>query len=243
MLDLIKTIVEALTQVIPRIGEMKVDRRRREIGAGLFILYVRLNEAMLVADDIISSLEVYVERMGSHLHSGGDPYALTAGEWIVNKIEHQVTNFERIHELLLYGNRELLQIIDSDSYNRLFPLLERKFGALNYLLRIMRSGSLPLSFSREDWEAIMDVGHDQAALHRVMRDVGPHLREDSLPTTTEWQQEIYGKVVAYLQEREPRNQITEMRAALSSLREALERNFSIADILPVVGDRRMESEW
>lgn len=242
MIDLIKTLVDTLTQIIPRISEMRTDKRRQEIGAGLFILYVRMNETLLVADDIIASLETYAERMRRHLNSGDDAYALTAGSWIINKIEHQITNFERIDELL-HDKRALLQIIDAESYNRLFPLLDHKFGAISYLLRIMRSGSLPLSLSSEDWATMMSVGRNQSALHRVMHDLRPCWRENELSTTTEWEREVYDKVVAYLQEREPRKQITEIRAALSSLREALERNFSITDILPEVGDRRMESRW
>jgi hypothetical protein len=239
MIDLIKTLVEALAQAIPQFREMRVDKRKREIAAQLFLLYVRLNEAMLAADDIISSLEMYVYRMGRHLAHGDDAYALTAGRWVASKVQHQVTNLERIDQLL-HDRKIILQILDSDSYNRLFPLLDHKFGALTYLLRVMREGSLPLSLSKEDWETLMDVGRDQSTLHHVMIDLHPGWRQGTVSTATEWGQETYERVVAYLQGRQPREQIAEMRAVLSSLREVLERNFSIADVLVEVGDKRLD---
>jgi len=76
------------------------DKRRREIGAELFILYVRLNEAMLTADDIITSLESYTWRTHRHLCSGDDAYALTAGSWIAGKIDG-----------LFHDRKVILQII------------------------------------------------------------------------------------------------------------------------------------
>jgi hypothetical protein len=239
MIDLIKTLVETLTQVIPKIHEMRADRRKREIGAALFTLYVRLNETMIAADDIIDSLEVYAKRMHRHLDYGDDAYALTGGKWIAGKVRNQLTNFERLGALL-HNHKVMLQIIDTDSYNKLIPLLDYKFGALTYLSRIMRSGSVQLSINEDDLRRLMDSGDDQSALHRIMIDLEPSWREAELSTTSEWGQETYEKVAAYLQEREPRKQLSEIRAALASLREALVSNFSLSDVLLEVGDRHME---
>jgi hypothetical protein len=241
MIDLIKTFVVTFTQAIPRIQKIKTNQERRKLGTALFILYVRLNEATLAAHSIIGSLEVYVARMRKHLDHGNDVYALTAGHWIAGEVQHQITNFERLHELL-YTNKELLQIVDAQSYNHLMPLLDRKFGALMTLLQIMGSGSLPLSPSAGDLEILAQFGRgDQSALGRAMRDLDPQWRENSLSITMQWGEEVYDKVVAYLQDRDPRQQLAEIEASLSSLREALVSNFSLADILLEVGDTRSES--
>jgi len=238
MIELIKALVEVMTQVIPRIKTVRTDKKKRELGAMLFLLYVRLNEAMLAGEGIIRSLEVYIERMRRHLDYGDDAYALTGGHWIAQKVRHQITNFERLRELL-YDQRVFLQIIDSDSYNHLVPLLDRKFGALSELLDIMRSGSLPLAPTKNDLDAVIDVGDDQLTLHEVMIELEPRWLAEALPTNAEWGAEIFSRINLYLQTREPRKQLAEIRTLLAAIREALESYFSITDVLLEVGDSRI----
>ncbi|HET9899099.1 MAG TPA: hypothetical protein VFQ44_29595 [Streptosporangiaceae bacterium] len=220
MIDLIKTLVETLAQILPRIGSVRSDKRRRELGVTLFMLYVRLNETMLTAESIVDSLETYTVTMQRHTEDGDYPYALRAGRWIADKITSQVVNLERLGGLLA-SQAAVLQIIDADAYNKLVPLLETKFGALAQLLSIMRRGALPLDLTP-----------------------GPHgsWNSTTLRTSITWGDEIYDQVVSYLTERAPREQIAGIRAALAAMREALERHFSISDVLLEVGDRSVTDD-
>ncbi|MYW68788.1 hypothetical protein GTY65_32630 [Streptomyces sp. SID8379] len=245
MVELIRALVEAVTQGLPGLRGIREEKRRRELGAELFLLYVRLNEAMLAADAIVRSLEVYVERMGGHLEHGNDRYALTAGNWIVGSVRKQIVNLTRISGLMgRHGTA--LQIINPDAYNRLHPLLSGKFNALRVLLDIMRSGALPLAPTGEDIARAMEAGDPESddgqdRMMALMRELSPRWHDSALATSSEWGPSTYDCVVLYLREREPRGQLAEIRGALEALRAALEEHFTIADVLLEVGDSRMGS--
>ncbi|WP_353942162.1 hypothetical protein ABII15_11290 [Streptomyces sp. HUAS MG91] len=245
MVELIRTLVEALTQGLPGLRGIQQEKRRRKLGAELFILYVRLNEAMLAADHIVRSLEIYVQRMGSHIARGDDRYALTAGNWIVGDVQKQIVNLTRISGLMTERGAAL-QIINPDAYNALHPLLSGKFNGLRVLLEIMRSGALPLGPTQEDIARATDF-RDPAPRGRqhhmmsLMHELSPQWRESALTTSSEWGPSTYECVVQYLQERKPREQLTEIRTALEMLRAALEEHFTITDVLLEVGDSRLGS--
>lgn len=242
MIELVKALVDTVAKALPSISAMRKDKRSRELGAGLFMLYVRLNEMTLIAEDIIGCLETYAERMQRHLDHGDDPHALTGGSWISEKIDVQVVNLDRVARLL-WDRGQVLQIMDTDSYNQLILLIDWKSGALRRLLDIMRSGALPLP-SQEDLQAAMgpDTGRrahsveHQNLMHEVLE---PQWKKTALPTGASWGSEIYPQVLHYLQERKPREQLDEIRAALAAMRTVLDRHFSIADILLEVGDERL----
>lgn len=247
MVELIRTLVEALAQGLPGVRAVREEKRRRKLGAELFMLYVRLNEAMLVAEGIVRSLEVYAQRMGDHLEHGNDPYALSAGNWIAGNVSKQIVNFTRISGLMS-ARGAALQIINPDAYNRLLPLLSGKMNALRVLLDIMRSGALPVSPTREDIARLMDAGEGSSSWRNhefsdVVRELSPHWRETAFATSGDWGPSTFQGVVRYLQERQPRAQLAEIRSALELLRTALEEHFTIADVLLEVGDSRMGSGY
>lgn len=243
MVELIRALVEALTQGLPGIRGIHQEKRRRKLGAELFMLYVRLNEAMLTADKIVRSLETYAQRMSGHLEHGNDRYALTAGNWIAGDVQKQIVNLTRISGLMSERGAAL-QIINPEAYNLLHPLLSGKFNALRVLLDIMRSGALPLAPTQEDIARAMDSSHlarydRQHQMMVLMQELSPQWRDTALATSSEWGPSTYDYVVHYLQERKPREQLSEIRNALEMLRTALEENFTITDVLLEVGDSRM----
>ncbi|WP_326577016.1 hypothetical protein OG539_12895 [Actinacidiphila glaucinigra] len=243
MVEWVRTLVEALAQGLPGLRAMREENRRRKLRAELFILHVRLNEAMPEAEGIVRSLEVYRERMGRHLEHGDDAYALTAGGWVARGVQRQIVNLTRISGLMS-DHGVALQIIDPDAYNRLQPLLSGKCNALQLLLAIMRSGALPLAPTQEDLTRAMDVGHPrsrdgQDRMMANLREFSPRWHDTALPTSSEWGPTTYECVVRYLRERRPREQLAEIRAASAALRSALEEHFTISDVLLEVGDERM----
>ncbi|MFS4107228.1 hypothetical protein [Streptomyces sp. PD-S100-1] len=243
MVELIRVLVEALTQGLPGLHGIHRAKRHRKLGAELFMLYVRLNEAMLAADEIVRSLETYTQRMSGHLAHGDDRYALTAGNWIAGNVQKQIVNLTRI-SALMSERGAALQIINPDAYNQLHPLLSGKSNALRVLLDIMRSGALPLAPTQEDIARAMDSSHlagfdGHRHMMVLMRELSPQWRDTALPTSSEWGPSTYDCVVQYLQERRPREQLTEMREALEGLRAALEEHFTIADVLLEAGNWRL----
>ena len=124
MIELIKLIVQTLAQAIPRPRGIRDNKRRRELGATLFILYVRLNETALAGDGIIYGLEAYIRGMEHYRQKPATRHHLLKGDyWVSQQVQHQITNFERLDELIRESS-VVLQIIDAESYNNLKFLLE-----------------------------------------------------------------------------------------------------------------------
>src|SRR5882672_1237886 len=101
MIEFLKLISEFLLKVIPSIPEHKRDKKFNELGAGLFLLYVKINECLMAGHDLVGSLEVYRRRMGNYLQDGSDDHALTAGRWVAYNAQIQRNRLAEIGSLIL----------------------------------------------------------------------------------------------------------------------------------------------
>lgn len=90
----------SLTQGLPRIKTVREEKRRRALGAELFLLYVRLNELLVAGDDIISQLERYVRYPGPGVGNGDDAYFHSPGPGIAKKLARQQVSLSRTVDLL-----------------------------------------------------------------------------------------------------------------------------------------------
>jgi hypothetical protein len=241
MLDFIQTILTIVGKALPAIATRQREKRASKIGAELFLFYVQVNEAIVCAENIIDSLETYVERMGLH-----HEYALTAGEWIEYQVEKQCINLARIGETMAHW-REQLQILDGESFAKIIPLLRGKANALDSLLQAMRAKNLPLSVSQEDLENFarkaLDAEASRDEKYRLQDEFANDVLNGSVSLQSPWDSEVCQVVVTYLQERNPRQQIAQIRTVLEKIRAALVANFSIQDVIMEVGDKRFDIEY
>ena len=236
MVEIFNALVEILSKAVPALTGARRTKRLNTIGTDLFVIYFRLNEVLVTAEQIVSSLETYVERMGRHLASGGDPYALTAGSWIRELLERQSVNLTRLCDLLASHDMRLV-LIDADAYTKLAPLIDRKSGAIRGLLKAIDGQRLPASPSADDVRFILATD-DFWSRDRRYDHIIDHLRHDGIPLDRPWGEETYQTVVAYLRERDPKAQLAEIAAGVERLRAALLEHFSVEDLLLAVGDER-----
>lgn len=248
MIELIKLIVDIASKAISSLGKRRDDRQMGEIGSELFLFYIQVNEALLIVSDIVSSLEIYVERMSDHLATGKDPYALTGGHWIKYKAQVQRANLARIGETVQRWGPEL-QIIDGKAFAQIAPLLRGKSNALDVLLNALSRDRLPISAG---WEQLLALttGEDTSDRREMRRQIAikvenfsQSVNDATIPLDTPWDQEIYEQIKLYLELRNPRAQLNEIKDALESIHAALERTFSIKDILLRVGDKRFDLHY
>ncbi|MEU1407838.1 hypothetical protein ABZ471_36870 [Streptomyces sp. NPDC005728] len=224
MIELIRVLVEALTQGLPGLRGIRDDARRRRLGAALFMIYVRLSEAMMTADEIVRLLEDYVAAVRRD-----DPDAPRYGYRLTPLATKQVADLNRI-KAVLREKSVALHVVSSDAYMKLGPFVGEKSNALDSLMRVTRGGQLPLEpghLARS--EPPPDI--DRARWPQV-----------AFPTAQDWGPEISLSVVAYLEARKPRDQISEIRDALAALRAALEAHFPVKDVLLELGDVSVDEE-
>lgn len=235
MLEFLQPLVDAVARAVPAIAAKKERDASARLGADLFLVYVQFNEALVLADDIVGSLEVYVRRMSDHVRTGGDAYALTAGHWVADKVHQQVRNLTDLSDRL-NSRRWELQVLDGRTSNDLRLLLDRKTSALRVLSEVVERERMPL---RTSGVLIDDQGTVRTAddWHRL-RDLESELEAGSVPVNRHWTPEVLALVEEYLAVREPRRQLGEIRESLEKIRSALEANFTITDVLLRAGDPR-----
>jgi hypothetical protein len=246
MLDFLKAILEIVAKVVPTSLAARNKRKLNDLGVELFILYAQVAEAMIYAEDIIRSVEIYIECIEHKLKTGGDrfPIDLEQQSDIDFKLQAQRANLAKIGDTIdrwiLY-----LNIIDSESLARLMPLLLEKCSVLNSLLWIMGQGRIPvIGPSGSDIDRVAAASF-QAGLEssRILEGIRTQVDSVAIPIQTPWDENKYRSTVQTLRNYNSRQAVEEIRAVLAQLRSSLENNFSLADVLPRVGDRRFRSTY
>jgi len=238
MIEFLQPLVDAVSRVLPAF----TDRRRRdavaELGTELFLIYVQLNEALVAAEEIVSSLEAYVSRMQEHVQSGQDRYALNGGSWVSDRVRAQLENLQGIRATMNRWRREL-QVLDGQSINQLHFLLNEKFGALGALAGAIYHQRLPLGIGDViliDDQGVLRPRHDIVARYE---ELDRNLAMNSVDMNQPWGPEVLAVVERYLTLQRPRERMADIRSSLERIREALESNFSLTDVLMRVGDPRL----
>jgi hypothetical protein len=245
MLEIVKVILEVVGKALnpSEITKMRKEKKLRELGADLFLLYTHLNEILITGEEIIRSLEGYVSRMERHLTQGDDAYALTAGSWVKNKIVEQSFSLRKFGRTAERFANEM-QILDADAYRKLQPLISDKMNVLWGLISVMDGGYLPMLGPTEA-DLLMLAEQKKEDPHgstfgKLSR-IGHDLRVSSISSKVDWDENIYKQIKEYLLTREPRKQLEEIRIVLQQIRASLEGNFSLQDVLLEVGDRRFNA--
>jgi len=68
------------------------------------------------------------------------------------------------------------------------------------------------------------------------------LKQDALDLNQPWNSATYNLLRNYLTARKPRMQLEQIRVALGEYRKTPEQNFSIAEILPMVGRKELDRD-
>jgi hypothetical protein len=243
VIEFLKLISDFLIKVIPAIPEKKKNKKFHELGAGLFLLYVKINECLMAGSALIRSLEVYRDRMGDHLRNGSDPYALTAGHWVAYNAQVQRNRLAEIGNLILSLSTEL-QIIDGESFRALLPLLTGKFNALDSLLAVMDRG-IPLTFyeSLEQHRSSLELNAYSKNHGNARQNLRSDLGAGTVLTDREWGEDAYRQVSHYLEVRQPRKQLKEIERVLDVMHASIEAEFTMKDILLTVGDSKFKSNY
>jgi hypothetical protein len=237
VIEFLQPLVDAVAQAVPAMVKKKERDATAQLGAELFLVYVQSNEALVLAEEIVSTLETYVERMAN-----GDRYALEAGSWVSGKIHDQLRNITAIRNRVERFRWEF-QVLDGRASNELEFLLGMKYSALRALAGALDEERMPLRKSglliddqgvlrRSDFQSSMDF-EDQRFTHLYQ-----DLKEHSVAMDKPWGPEILAVVKDYLADRKPREHLAKIQASLEQIRAALATHFTISDILLHAGDPR-----
>ena len=246
MLDIIKMILDILSKFInpSEISRVHKEKRVRDLGAELFLLYVNLNEILLSAEQIIERLERYLKYVDDWMAHGHIAYAMSAS-WAHNRkveLDQQLQNIIKLSgNLNRFGPQ--LQILNADAYSKLQKSFVSKTNILQNLIGLLRH------MLHEKCLPVLPSNKLESLLHPIQEgnfEIVPtwqQLFEESVSfsDTSAWGPNTYKKIESFLNSGKPRQQLDDIRAALQQLHSTLRENFSIQDILLEVGDRRLSS--
>jgi hypothetical protein len=206
---------------------------------------VNLNEVLVCATDIVSSLEVYLSRMQQHIDTGKDSYALTGGNWIAYKLQVQRVNLVRVGRSIQRFASEL-QVLDAAAYRQLLPFIAGKMNVLDSLLEILGSGKLPLPDPRGAGYIDLDQDQNESGSFAKMRQrarLCQSMASNTIDTSRSWDEAVFQRIKDYFDTRNPRRHLTELEQILRTLKQTLEGSFSVKDVLVEIGDKRLDNRY
>jgi len=246
MLEIIKVILETISKSlsIDAIRKAKKEKQLTEIGTEVFLLYSSLNSIIVVARHIVAVLERGLVWMNRKIKEG-QPDREYWTELPLLLLQQELNLLQFILTIKRLGLK--LEIIAPEAYRKLHPLIHGKLNAVNLLLGVMsvRSSAPKL------------VTMSEIKLRELMESSNSDIRDISLRFMRAEKDPFDGllsvlpiddissipiknhKIIEdYLRARTPASVIAELEEIAGMIREAIEANFSLQDILLSVGDER-----
>lgn len=231
IIDYLRILVEAVSRAVPALLAQRRNKERRALGVQLYLTYIAINEALIRGELIVQCVEKVVA------DDGADPYETRdAAQRLQATIEEQIRCFQRIADLLAKW-REVLQLLDGQSFASLYLLLNEKIEWLRHLRAIARSGEFPVLDDAEldRLERALEAGAMAEDDVWIALD---QLRGLPIPSVPDAESRATRKELeTYLAQRKPREQLLLIRQHLEQMRSALLEQITVEDLLLNVGDQ------
>ncbi|NUL02070.1 hypothetical protein HRW07_02160 [Streptomyces lunaelactis] len=150
MFELLRLLVETVVQGVPGLASYRRGKKRRNLAVELFLIYVRFNEILVNAEEILRLLERYL---------GADHYGRSDLEAeLHNSLSWQGAALRGIHQVMK-ANSSPLVILEAEAYIKLRNMTDLKYGDLTKLGIALSLGRLPISRETSDIEAMFEPGY------------------------------------------------------------------------------------
>ncbi len=262
MLELIKVIIEPIAKSlsVTAVLEARKTRKAHEIGTELFLFYAALNETLVVGRNIVGELERACTWMEQQLHNGEPDRCYSSPLGFL--LRQQSFNVMKLVASIKRLGLEL-QVIAPEAYVKLSPLIHGKFNTVNRLMELTSGAKRAPGLVSVDCSKLQGrLAHALAILPLAtegdlhMRACGAanwvqnHVDEDLNDLLVAEPIEDIDRIPAkqfqvirdYLDIHAPAKALDDIEGSLKILRDGLESNFSLRDILLNVGDRRSALE-
>ncbi|WP_431911154.1 hypothetical protein [Amycolatopsis thermoflava] len=226
MLEFFRAILDAVLAITPKALTARKDAKLNSLGAELFVLYLRAHRIADNGDYLLGFLE------NTATMSEEDVRAQTS--WVRRlhaAARQQAADLRGLNsEMTRLGG--CLAALDPQAYGRLKNGMWEKFSRIDHLRMVLAGPALP------DPRALGLFPGPDPVTDPVGRLAGLMARPDrplESPGTLDLRDPLTprarAEIARYLAEHRPREQLEEIRAQLKILHEALERTFTLSDIL------------
>lgn len=232
MFEIIKILVDNFLQAL-NLKDVKKNienKKIRNIGTDLFVLYTSLNDIFITGSWIVNELESYKLWMNRKIREGEDDRMFSSQiNFLLGQQSLHLIKFIKAIKAL----KEELLLISPSSYQMLYPLIHGKINVVEGLLKTLSTGTLTVYDEDEVKKFIEDnnrkrLDFDTALPVAVEKFDGlSYIGKDKLK-----------EIENYLDKRKPREVLAQIEKVLNDLNKSIKENFSINDILIGVGDRK-----
>jgi hypothetical protein len=236
VLEFLQPLVDLIAKALPALAKRRERDEAAKLGAELFLLYVQCNEALVMGDRIVRSLENYLL-----LVAQGSAWADDVRTELSRGLREQLRAMTAIATRLDEFQFEF-HVLEGPAYLELRFLADQKTSALYSLVGALDEERLPLRTSGilidNGGVLQLDGNHPHQAMQRLRYQLDAELTASSLPLDRPWGPDMPAVIEHYLAVRKPREQLERIRVALEKIREALLANFALGDVLLRAGDPR-----
>lgn len=257
--EFVKTLITLVVKGFPKVRATAIERKRRQLGKELFLLYAKLHEIANNGDEIIRWITIYCvqyERTSNRKEGrtrGMPPF--------IPMLESQIARLNEVQSLL-EKRSILLTIVDPKSSRKIATVINSKGSGTSWgeppspvsspflrnppLVEVEDLDALLGGISHSDFQDLsrmhpkfmhfphpVDVRGDIDYMAEATLNWKEVLVRDRIPYSNG---ELYPVFKQYLSERHPTEELRELRGALEELRIALIEHFTLADILLEFGE-------
>lgn len=221
MLEFFRAILDAVLAITPKALAARKDAKLNALGAELFVLYLRAHRIADNGDYLVALLSRTVTLSDEDLRDPG-----VRSSWVRRlraAVDGQRADFEGLNsELARIGG--CLAVLDPAAYGGLKSGLWSKHSRIDELRGILSRQALPGPRGL----GVYPGADPLTALEELM---APGGSADSLDLREPLDRRTRAKIRRYLDRHQPQAELAEIRAHLEALHAALERTFTLSDIL------------
>jgi len=225
MLDMLKLLADIALKVIPGITKDRRNKQLNQIGADLFLIYVYINETLMLGEIIVEKIDYTLTRLRRRIAREGATASIYVDPKLRILINRQQENLIIIQSLLKQYATPL-QIIDGQSYRRLLLDEIDKADFLDSLQGIL-GAPVADPGSYNDFPRALNGSEDPLALIARWGEITGPSREF-------WTAEMLSAIEAAIEKSQPRTQLAKIQEQLVILRQALTDTFTISEILVTI---------
>ena len=236
--ELLRMMAETARQAIPSIASARRRQKADMVGASLFLVYVRLNDAILSGHHLIDML-------GDYVAAAKRTDRLSLRQWgVAAEVDSQVITIKRLLDAIQALNDEIT-VLNAGARLRLDVFLKNKWNALDAVLSVLRSDHLLLDSGRlrfyvdtyleGDFENVSDEPSLRLAIFEGLR------AELAVDMSASPPDEAISALEDYLLNGKPREQLIELAQVAEDMRETLEAHFELRDVLPLLSKARRKT--
>lgn len=239
MIELLKILADNLLKILSpeNIAKAQKNKKLKDIGVEIFLLYSSLNNILVCGKEIIKELEGALPWMKRKVEN--DEINRIYGNKISSLLKNQLAQlnqFVRSYERL----QNQLELLSPDFKLNLYPIIGEKVNALSILARCI---------SGEIGQNTQLISMNEKGIIKLMKN---HQRLDEI-TTAERLMVIdhgitdvdnliagsYNIIKRYLDSQIPYERLDEIEILANKLNQLIKDNFAVEDILIAVADKKL----